>query len=188
MIHNTHRSLCLEDSAPAGTVLLKKCSVDLDSQQWVWVNQGMLMCMASSRCLSAQHRDPVHTRSCHGPEVDAAALIWDCDRDRLISRNSSMLLSVDGRRLTLSQDSKHSRWRSLDGGDICQEKLSMTFFQSRELSPADSISIRRGDFTWSISSLRQSPMKLSTVHANSPDRDGGLTTLLTVTVSLWTTF
>ncbi|XP_067452941.1 solute carrier family 51 subunit beta [Thunnus thynnus] len=123
LIHNTRRSLCLEDTAPAGEVLLKKCNLDSKSQQWVWVDQNMLMCVGSSRCLSAQHRKPIQTQSCHDPEVDAAGLMWDCDRDRLISRNTSMLLSIDGRRLTLSQDSKHSKWRSLDEGDICQEKL-----------------------------------------------------------------
>lgn len=124
LIHNTHRSLCLEDTVPAGEVLLKKCNQGSESQQWVWVDQSMLMCVASSRCLSAQHREPVQTQSCLDLKVDTAGLMWDCDRDRLISRNTSMLLSIDGQRLTLSQDSRHSKWRSLDEGDICQEKLS----------------------------------------------------------------
>ncbi|KAM7406596.1 hypothetical protein PAMP_000966 [Pampus punctatissimus] len=123
LIHNTHRSLCLEDTEPAGEVLLKKCNLDSESQQWVWVDQSMLMCVASSRCLSAQHREPVRTQPCLDREVNAVGLMWDCDRDRLISRNTSMLLSIDGRRLTLSRGSRHSKWRSLDGGDICQEKL-----------------------------------------------------------------
>lgn len=124
MIHNTQRSLCLEDSAPAGAVQLMKCRLDSESQQWVWINHGMLMCVASSRCLSAQHTGPVLTRPCDGAEVDPVGLMWDCDKDRLISRNTSMLLSIEGRRLTLSQGGKHSRWRSLEEGDICQEKLS----------------------------------------------------------------
>lgn len=124
MIHNTQRSLCLEDSAAPGRVLLKKCNLDSESQQWMWVDQGMLMCAASSRCLSAAQSEPLRTRSCRGPEVNAAGLMWDCDRDRLISRNTSMLLSIDGRHLILTHDSKRSKWRSLDEGDICQEKLS----------------------------------------------------------------
>ncbi|XP_044057589.1 solute carrier family 51 subunit beta [Siniperca chuatsi] len=123
MIHNTQRSLCLQDSAATNEVLLKRCNLDSESQQWIWIDRGMLMCVASSRCLSALPREPVGTRSCQGPEVDAAGLMWDCDRDRLISRNTSMLLSIDGRRLILTHDSKHSKWRSLDEGDICQEKL-----------------------------------------------------------------
>ncbi|XP_029282387.1 uncharacterized protein LOC115004823 [Cottoperca gobio] len=123
MIHNTQRSLCLEDSAATGEVLLKNCNLDSESQQWIWVDQGMLMCVVSSRCLSALQREPVRTQSCWGPEVDVTGLMWDCDRGRLINRNTSMLLSVDGWRLDLTHDSKHSKWRSLDEGDICHEKL-----------------------------------------------------------------
>ena len=121
LIHNTQRSLCLEDTEPAGDVLLKECNLDSESQKWVWVDQSMLMSLATSRCLSAQQRESIQTRSC---DVDIAGLTWDCDRDRLISRNTSMMLSMKGRRLTLSQDSKNSKWKSLDEGDICQEKLS----------------------------------------------------------------
>ncbi|GAA6227795.1 uncharacterized protein LOC108877839 [Lates japonicus] len=125
MIHNTHCSLCLEDSAATGEVLLKKCNLDSERQQWVWIAQGMLMGVASSMCLSAQQTKPVRTQSCQETEVDAAGLMWDCDRDRLISRNTSMLLSVDGQHLILTYNSKHSKWRSLDEGDICQEKLRL---------------------------------------------------------------
>ncbi|KAM7015174.1 uncharacterized protein LKV04_014574 [Tautogolabrus adspersus] len=121
MVHNTGRSLCVEDSAASGEVLLRRCDLDSESQQWVWIDQSMLMNVASSRCLSALQPGPLRTLSCSGS--DPAGLLWDCDRDRLISRSSSMLLSIDGRRLVLSQDSKQSRWRSLDGGDICQETL-----------------------------------------------------------------
>ncbi|XP_075325261.1 uncharacterized protein LOC142383029 [Odontesthes bonariensis] len=124
MIHNSQCSLCLEDSADTGEVLLKKCNLDSVSQQWLWINQGMLMCVASSRCLSSQS-EPVQTRSCHGPDVDAAGLMWDCDSDRLISRNASLLLSVSHQRLILTKHSKHSKWRSLDEGDVCQERLRL---------------------------------------------------------------
>ena len=124
MIHNTQRRLCLEDSPSTGEVLLKKCNLDSKCQQWVWIAQGMLMCLETSRCLSAQQTEPVQTWTCQGSEVDVSGLIWDCDRDRLISRNTSMLLSIDGHRLILTSNSKHSSWRSLDEGNICQEKLS----------------------------------------------------------------
>lgn len=123
MIHNTRRSLCLEDSPEPGEVLLKKCVLDSEFQQWVWGEQGRLVSLATSRCLSAQRVRPVRTEACPEPDVEAAELWWDCDRDRLISRNRSMLLSIDGRHLTLSHDKKHSKWRSLDEGDICQDKL-----------------------------------------------------------------
>ncbi|AWP02110.1 hypothetical protein SMAX5B_015295 [Scophthalmus maximus] len=123
MIHNTHFSLCLEDSAATGVVLLRRCNLDSGYQQWVWLAQGMLMCVASSRCLSAQQTEPIRTLSCQGPEVDAAGLMWDCERDRLMSRNTSMLLSVDGKRKIPTFHSKHSKWRSLDEGDFCQENL-----------------------------------------------------------------
>ncbi|XP_068169373.1 solute carrier family 51 subunit beta [Antennarius striatus] len=123
MIHNTYHRLCLEDSAATGHVLLKICNLDSESQQWVWINQGMLMSAATSRCLSTQQRESVQTLQCRGPKVDAAAFMWDCDRDMLISRNTSMLLSTDGRQLIITHDSKHSKWRSLDEGSICQERL-----------------------------------------------------------------
>ncbi|KAM8763290.1 uncharacterized protein AB9X84_007720 isoform 1-T1 [Acanthopagrus schlegelii] len=122
MIYNTKSSLCLEDSA-TGEVLLKKCNIDSASQQWTWIDQGMLMCVASSNCLLAVQRKPLQAQPCRSSEVDAVQFAWDCDRDRLISKNTSMLLSVDGQHLILAHDSKHSKWRSLDVGDICQEKL-----------------------------------------------------------------
>ncbi|XP_069003318.1 uncharacterized protein [Embiotoca jacksoni] len=125
MIHNNQHSLCLENPAGTAEVLLKQCNLDSASQQWMWINQGMLMCVASSRCLWAQHREPVRTQSCYGPQIDDVGLMWECDRDRLISRNTSMLLSVNGQHLVLSQHSKQSKWRSLDEGDICQERLRL---------------------------------------------------------------
>ncbi|XP_056269721.1 solute carrier family 51 subunit beta isoform X2 [Pseudoliparis swirei] len=123
MIHNTQSSLCLEESASTGEVLLKNCNLDSESQQWIWTDRGMLMCVMSSRCLSALQKEPVQTLPCRGSEVDATATLWDCDRGRLISGNNSMLLSIDGWRLVLTHDSKLSKWKSLDEGDICQEKL-----------------------------------------------------------------
>lgn len=136
MIYNTQHSLCLEDSAATAEVLLKECNLDSESQQWIWIDQGMLICVASSRCLSAIQREPLKTQSCGGPKVDPAGLMWDCDKDRLISRNTSMLLSIDGRRLIFTHSSKYSKWRSLDEGDICQEKLSksMTITGTQRLS------------------------------------------------------
>ncbi|KAM8895102.1 uncharacterized protein AB9W97_011393 [Spinachia spinachia] len=123
MMHNTQSSLCLAESGATGEVLLKKCIVDSESQQWIWIDQSKLMCVESSRCLSAQQSQPLGTRPCLGSEVDGTGLLWDCDKGRLISKNTSMLLSADGWRLVLTHDSKLSKWKSLDVGDICQEKL-----------------------------------------------------------------
>lgn len=124
MIYNTWHGLCLEDTAASGEVLLKECNLDSESQQWTWIDQSMLMCVASSRCLLAMLKEPLKTQSCGGPMVDLVGLMWDCNTDRLISRNTSMLLSIKGRHLIFSNGSKYSTWRSLDKGDICQEKPS----------------------------------------------------------------
>lgn len=124
MIHNTEWSLCLEDSAATGEVLLKECNLDSELQQWMWIDEGQLMCVASLRCLSAQQTEAIHTQSCQGPEVDSAGLLWNCDKDKLISRNTLMYLSAESQRLILSRVSKNSKWRSLDKEDICQEKIS----------------------------------------------------------------
>ncbi|KAG8001044.1 hypothetical protein GBF38_004835 [Nibea albiflora] len=68
-------------------------------------------------------RAPLRTEDCLEPNMNATWVMWDCDRNRLINRNTSMLLSVDGGRLILTHDNKQSKWRSLNEGDICQEKL-----------------------------------------------------------------
>ncbi|XP_023151906.2 solute carrier family 51 subunit beta [Amphiprion ocellaris] len=125
MIHNTQHCLCLEDSVDTGEVLLRKCNLDSESQQWSWIDRGMLMCVASSRCLSAQQGELVRTQPCHALEVEVTGQMWDCDRDRLINRNTSMLLSVNGQHLILTQGSQQSKWKSLDEGNICQERLRL---------------------------------------------------------------
>ncbi|XP_029001272.1 solute carrier family 51 subunit beta isoform X2 [Betta splendens] len=125
MIHNTKRSLCLEDSASTGEVLLRTCDLASPAQQWVWLHEGALMSVASSRCLSAQHATAVRTRPCQGPGAEAAALAWDCDANKLISRSTSAVLSADGRRPTLGRVGRYSKWRSLEEGDICQDRLRL---------------------------------------------------------------
>lgn len=123
MIHNVHRSLCLEETAESGEVVARKCSLDSDSQQWIWEEQTRLVNMASSRCLSAHHVQPVRTQLCPGPGERAIFLEWDCDRDRLVSKNNSLMLSLSGRHLVLTDDGKNIKWKSLDKGNICEEKL-----------------------------------------------------------------
>ncbi|KAK5615877.1 hypothetical protein CRENBAI_020881 [Crenichthys baileyi] len=125
MIHNMEYGLCLEDSDDTGQVLLKKCNLDSQAQQWVWMNRGMLMCVATSRCLSAQQNYPVQTQSCQEPDVNAAELMWDCTSNRLASRNTSLLLSSNGQHVILTKHLKHFEWKSLDEGDICQMKLRL---------------------------------------------------------------
>ncbi|KAK2853423.1 hypothetical protein Q5P01_006084 [Channa striata] len=148
MIHNIQSSLCLEDSV-AGEVLLAKCNLDSEFQQWVWIDQGMLKCIGSTRCLSAQQTEPIQTQPCQGSTVGAASLMWDCDRARLISRNTSMLLSVDGQRLILAHVSKNTKWKSLEAGDICQEKLRVRrhYNEPDEFEVADGLSGKQAGLT-----------------------------------------
>ncbi|CAN9507326.1 unnamed protein product [Ophioblennius macclurei] len=121
-LHDTQLSLCLQDSSDS--VSVAPCDLRSESQQWVWTHHAMLMGVASSRCLWAAPGEPAQTRSCDPRDAHAAGLTWDCDRDHLISRNSSLLLSVVERQVTLAAD-KTSRWRSLDQGDVCQPKLRL---------------------------------------------------------------
>ncbi|XP_054878436.1 solute carrier family 51 subunit beta [Poeciliopsis prolifica] len=125
MIHNTQYGLCLEESADTGQVLLKKCDLDSQAQQWLWINQGMLMCVGSCRCLSAQQNHPVQTQACPESDQEAPELMWDCSSNRLSSRNTSLLLSTDGQRVILDNHLKHFEWKSLDVGDICQTSLRL---------------------------------------------------------------
>ncbi|XP_036819064.1 uncharacterized protein si:cabz01068815.1 isoform X2 [Oncorhynchus mykiss] len=127
MIHNTLHSLCLEDFPKTGLVQLNKCNLDSVLQQWIWRDQSLLESVGTSRCLSAHHSDPVQTVPCEGVEDGGhrgdGGLRWGCELNRLISQNSSLELSTDGKRLMLSHRSKQTKWRSLDEGDICQERL-----------------------------------------------------------------
>lgn len=128
MIHNTLHSLCLEDFPKTGLVQLNKCNLDSVLQQWIWRDQSLLERVGTSRCLSAHHSNPIQTVPCEGVEDGGhrgdGGLRWGCELNRLISQNSSLELSTDGKRLTLSHRSKQTKWRSLDEGDICQERLS----------------------------------------------------------------
>ncbi|KAL1007517.1 hypothetical protein UPYG_G00087840 [Umbra pygmaea] len=127
MIYNTYHGLCLENNPKTGLVQLKRCNLDSDVQQWIWIEQSVLQSVGTSRCLSASHPDPVQTVPCEGVEdwynMEAGELQWGCELNRLISKNSSLELSTDGKRLTLSRRSKQTKWRSLDEGDICQDRL-----------------------------------------------------------------
>lgn len=142
MIYNTQKNLCLHELGSTGEVLLKECGLDSESEQWIWTNEGMLMCVASSRCLLALPSQHLKTQSCGEPMLNPGGFIWDCSRDQLISRNTSMLLAVDGERLTFSHvSSKYSKWRSLDAGDICQQKLSkLSLKPSHHITPLVSAS------------------------------------------------
>lgn len=124
MIHNTVESLCLQDS-PAGTaVTLRKCNLDDDLQQWAWQDQRFLWNIGTQRCLSAFQEHPVLTVACDGGEN----LQWGCENQRLLSLNHSLELSAERGRLRLAPGGHTSRWRSLDKGDICEERLSKSEF------------------------------------------------------------
>ncbi|KAG7468140.1 hypothetical protein MATL_G00139590 [Megalops atlanticus] len=117
MIHNTIHSLCLEDSRKNDSVLLKRCNLNSDLQQWFWEDQRFLVNKGTSRCLSSQQIDLISTISCDASK----ALWWHCHGYRLVSHNNSLELTTDGRHLFLSQKSKLSKWRSLGESSICQE-------------------------------------------------------------------
>lgn len=120
MIHNNAESLCLEDSLGDVGVQLKRCSVDSELQQWIWTDQMILMNIHTQRCLSAFHSDPMQTLDCDGQDD----LQWQCMNHRLISLSLSLELGVHNGRLALTNTGKSTRWKSLDQGNICQEKLS----------------------------------------------------------------
>ncbi|KAF4083016.1 hypothetical protein AMELA_G00135210 [Ameiurus melas] len=119
MIHNTVESQCLEDSLGDAGVRLKRCSVDSELQQWIWTERKFLMNVYTKRCLSAFHSDPIQTLECDGEED----LQWQCMNHRLISLSHSLELGVHRGSLALTNMGKSTRWKSLDQGDICQEKL-----------------------------------------------------------------
>lgn len=148
MIHNTLHSLCLENSLQTGLVQMQKCNLDSDLQQWMWMEQSVLKSVGTGRCLSAHYVDPVQTVSCGKEEDRGNGLLWDCEGNRLTSQNTSLELSTDGKRLTLSHRSRQSKWRSLDEGDICQEKLSKSLSKSTILWAALVAFILLTVFNW----------------------------------------
>ncbi|CAL8246545.1 unnamed protein product [Lota lota] len=143
LIHNTHHSLCLEDQAGpgigTGAVVLRKCNLDSQLQQWVWWNRRVLKNLGSDRFLASRGTDPVRTVGCQAleeEEVQGAGeggggagaeeeILWNCEGSRLISVSTRLELSVDDSLSpALSLHSQRSgKWRSLDEGDICQEIL-----------------------------------------------------------------
>lgn len=92
--------------------------MDSALQQWSWTPQWYLRNGGTQRCLST-HMQPVQTVPCKGPE----GLQWLCRDQGLLSLNSSLELSVEKSQLSLSNPGKNSKWRSLDEGDICKDKL-----------------------------------------------------------------
>ncbi|MCI4383297.1 hypothetical protein PGIGA_G00024850 [Pangasianodon gigas] len=130
MIHNKVESLCLEDSFGDAGVQLKRCSVYSELQQWIWIERTFLMNVHTQRCLSAFHSDPVQTLNCDGEDE----LQWQCMNNRLISMSHNLELGVHSGSLALTNTGKSTRWRSLDQGDICQEKL-----RSRRQSETDEL-------------------------------------------------
>ncbi|KAI5629946.1 hypothetical protein C0J50_12645, partial [Silurus asotus] len=119
MIHNMLESLCLEDSFENAGVKLKRCSVDSELQQWVWKERMFLINVHTQRCLSAFHSDPIQTLDCDGQDD----LQWQCMNHRLISLSHSLELGVHSGSLVLTNTGKNTRWKSLDQGDLCHEKL-----------------------------------------------------------------
>ncbi|XP_076880986.1 uncharacterized protein LOC143528936 isoform X2 [Brachyhypopomus gauderio] len=121
MIYNTVEGLCIDDSHSDAIVQLKQCHLDSEYQNWAWEEGGVLANEATQRCLSALHTSPMRTVICDG----ADHIQWQCTNHQLVSLNRSLELTADSGRLTLDKGSKENKWKSLDGGDICQLKPSM---------------------------------------------------------------
>ncbi|KAI1889737.1 hypothetical protein AGOR_G00166020 [Albula goreensis] len=119
MIYNTVHGLCLQGSRESESVLLKPCDLGSDLQQWFWENGRFLVNGGTAKCLSNHKMDAILTASCNASD----ALWWDCHSHRLISHNSILQLTTNGKDLFLSQHNKLSKWRALVEGDICQKTL-----------------------------------------------------------------
>ncbi|XP_016403881.1 uncharacterized protein LOC107737002 isoform X2 [Sinocyclocheilus rhinocerous] len=116
-IHSMKEGLCLEDSSE-GVVELRTCSLDSVLQQWKWTDHCFLVNTGTLRCLSAIHTDPVQTIACDSGEH----IKWQCKAQQLISLQNSLALSTERGKLRLNTG-EHDTWKSLDAGDICQNKL-----------------------------------------------------------------
>ncbi|XP_020783139.2 solute carrier family 51 subunit beta [Boleophthalmus pectinirostris] len=147
LIHNVRRSLCLDEVVESGEVVARKCSLDSASQQWIWEERTRLVNMATSRCLSAYSDQPLRTEPCPEPGERALELEWECDSGRLMSRSSSLWLSLKDQRLVLTDSSKNIQWRSLDKGDICQETLrSRRASEEFEVAPKPTLSSEEREY------------------------------------------
>ncbi|XP_016307743.1 uncharacterized protein LOC107662290 isoform X1 [Sinocyclocheilus anshuiensis] len=116
-IHSMKEGLCLEDSYE-GAVELKTCSLDSVLQQWKWTDHWFLVNTGTLRCLSAVYTDPVQTIACDSSEH----IKWQCKAQQLISLQNSLALSTEKGKLRLNTG-EHDTWKSLDAGDVCQNKL-----------------------------------------------------------------
>ncbi|KAJ8398357.1 hypothetical protein AAFF_G00429270 [Aldrovandia affinis] len=134
MVYHALHGLCLQDSRESDRVQVRRCDLDSDLQQWRWESHRFLVNEGTARCLSSQRADHVLTAACDGSD----RLWWDCDRHRLISHDSPLQLSTDGRSLFLSQDTKLSKWRSLGEATICQQNLrSKRLSDEPDVSPTE---------------------------------------------------
>ncbi|KTG02400.1 hypothetical protein cypCar_00007281 [Cyprinus carpio] len=115
-IHSMKEGLCLEDSSE-GAVELKTCSLDSVLQQWKWTDHWLLVNTGTLRCLSAIRTEPVQTITCDSSEH----IKWQCKAQQLISLQNSLALSTEKGKLRLNTGEPDT-WKSLDAGDICQNK------------------------------------------------------------------
>ncbi|XP_026071962.1 uncharacterized protein LOC113051974 isoform X1 [Carassius auratus] len=115
-IHSMKEGLCLEDSSE-GAVELKTCRLDSVLQQWKWTDHWLLVNTGTLRCLSAVHTDPVQTITCDSSQH----IKWQCKAQQLIGLQNSLTLSTEKGKLRLNAGDPGT-WKSLDAGDICQNK------------------------------------------------------------------
>ncbi|KAL7866801.1 hypothetical protein AOLI_G00146150 [Acnodon oligacanthus] len=119
LIHSALEGLCLEDSGRDAGVHLRRCNLDSQLQQWIWTETWFLMNVGTQKCLSALRDDPVQTVECDGEDH----LQWQCVNRRLLSVSRPLELTADSGVLTLTNSGKNYMWKSLDEGNICQDRL-----------------------------------------------------------------
>lgn len=115
MIRSVKEGLCLEDGLHS-IVHLKECDPDSEHQQWFWTERWYLVNTGTFRCLSSL--DNVQATACYGGDH----IQWRCENQQILSVRNSLGLSAERRKVSLVAD--QHKWSTLDGGDICQNKIS----------------------------------------------------------------
>lgn len=119
MIRSVREGLCLEDNSIIG---LKECDPDSENQQWFWTDKWYLVNTGTFRCLSSLDNQHVTAAVCYAGDH----IGWRCEAQQILSSRNSLVLSSEGRKVSLGAD--QHKWTTLDGGDICQNKMSESKF------------------------------------------------------------
>ncbi|KAI7814418.1 solute carrier family 51 subunit beta [Triplophysa rosa] len=116
MIRSVKEGLCLEDGLHS-IVRLKECEPDSEHQQWFWTDKWYLVNTGTFRCLSSLDNEHVQATACYAGDH----IRWRCEAQQILSLRNSLALSAEGGKVSLVAD--QHKWTTLDGGDICQNKM-----------------------------------------------------------------